>query len=95
MIKGAIVGTLLSTVLIKRTQNRGMIIGLCSGIGAGIATNTVAYNFNRIEKRESRINDFLHSIDGASSSEILNHHETYTSSFEKRLNLYKFKAFEK
>ena len=95
MIKGAIVGGLLSFILVKKTKNRGMMIGLCSGIGAGMATNQVASSFNRIEQRETRINSYLNSIDGASQSEIQKENEEYAKNFEKRLNLWRFKAFQK
>ena len=70
LVKGAFVGTLLSLVLVKKIKNRGMMVGLCSGIGAGISTNQVANNFNRIEQRETRINSYLNAIDGATKSEI-------------------------
>ena len=70
MFKGAAIGAFFSLALIRKPKNRGMLVGLWAGLGAGVATNLVAQNFNRIGQRENRINNYLLSIDGVSQSEL-------------------------
>ena len=92
--KGALAGALLSFLLAKNPKNPIRLIGLGSGFGAGVATNQVADEFNRIERREGRVEQYLSGIgEGGEEREVVN--QAYLSSFSQRLNLYRFNAFQK
>ena len=54
--RGVLVGGLASLFLFKR---RIYIAGLFAGLGAGMATNLAAGEFNKIEKKEMKINSYL------------------------------------
>ena len=52
--RGAVFGSLVSVALFRAKKWHGHV-GLFAGLGAGIATNKVAMDFNQIEQRENRI----------------------------------------
>ena len=71
-----------------------MLPALCCGLGVGIATNQVADDFNGIERRERRIDEYLQGLEaGKQSHEIEQLNSAYMAQFENRLNLYRFRAF--
>jgi len=90
VLKGAAVGSLLSLALVRKPKNRGMLVGLWAGLGAGVATNSVAQQFNLIEQRENRILSHLRSIEGVSAARLEDENERTQQDLARRLDFIRY-----